>query len=245
MRLRSVSAAGQAVAAAREALTGLPWWWWVGPDSPEATADELRRPGGGQLAVLSVMVRSLDGPAAPVGPDVGPGLRVEVVGDEDRLAELVRTYRTSMKIALPLEAELVRLESRREDHTDIVRLAVVLDDRVVGTTAVITAHGVAGIFLVHVAEEHRRRGIGAALTAAALGCGRRRGMHTAALVASPAGEPLYRRLGFTTSCEYRLSPSRPEPNLSARRARAARRSGDRHPVRMSVSQVHPARGQYE
>jgi GNAT superfamily N-acetyltransferase len=129
---------------------------------------------------------------------------VEVVGDEDRLAGLVRTYRTSMEIALPLEAELVRLESRREDHTDIVRLAVVLDDRVVGTTAVITAHGVAGIFLVHVAEEHRRRGIGAALTVAALGCGRRRGMHTAALMASPAGEPLYRRLGFTTSSEYRL-----------------------------------------
>ncbi|MGW7649029.1 GNAT family N-acetyltransferase [Streptomyces bobili] len=210
VRLRSVSAAGQAVAAARGALTGLPWWWWVGPDSPEATADELRRHGGDQLAVLPVMVRSLDGPSAPgdglapVCIDDVPGLRVEEVGDGDRLAELVRTYRTSMGIALPLEAELVRLESRREDHTDIVRLAAVLDGRVVGTTVVIAAHGVAGIFLVHVAEEHRRRGIGAALTAAALRCGRLRSMRTAALVASPAGEPLYRRLGFTTSCEYRL-----------------------------------------
>ncbi|WP_374224891.1 GNAT family N-acetyltransferase [Streptomyces sp. RK62] len=204
VRLRSVAAAGQAVAVAREALTGVPWWWWVGPDSPAATAGELRRHGGVQLALLPVMVRSQEGPAAPVDVEHVPGLAVEEVGDGDRLVELVRTYRTSMGIGRSLEAGLVRLESRREDHSDIVRLAAVLDGRVVGTTVVIAAYGVAGVFLVHVAEEHRRRGIGAALTAAALRCGRLRGMRTAALVASPAGEPLYRRFGFTTSGEYRL-----------------------------------------
>ena len=99
---------------------------------------------------------------------------------------------------------MVRMESQREDNADIIRLASVLDGRVVGSTVVITAHGVAGIFLVHVAEGHRRQGIGTALTVAALRLGRQRGMRSAALVASPAGEPLYRRLGFTTMCEYRL-----------------------------------------
>ncbi|TFV29680.1 GNAT family N-acetyltransferase [Streptomyces sp. T1317-0309] len=54
------------------------------------------------------------------------------------------------------------------------------------------------------AEAHRRRGIGGALTAAALQVGRERGMRLAALVASPAGEPLYRRFGFTTVSEYRI-----------------------------------------
>jgi predicted acetyltransferase len=76
--------------------------------------------------------------------------------------------------------------------------------RVVGSTVVVTAHGVAGIFLVHMAEGHRRQGIGTASAFAALALGRQRGMRSAALVASPAGEPLYRRFGFATMSEYRL-----------------------------------------
>ncbi|WP_369226983.1 GNAT family N-acetyltransferase [Streptomyces sp. R39] len=211
VRVRSASLVGQAVSAARTDLAGLPWWWWVGPDSPEDTAAALERRGGRELAVLPVMVRPLghpDGPDDTLAPaesaDACAGLRVETVQDGERLEELVRTYRTSMGIASGLEAEMVRIESQRADNADIIRLAAVLDGRVVGSTVVITAHGVAGIFLVHVAEALRRRGIGAALTAAALRVGQERGMHCAALVASPAGEPLYRRFGFTTMAEYHL-----------------------------------------
>jgi predicted N-acetyltransferase YhbS len=209
-RVRSASSIERSAAAAREALTGLPWWWWVGADSPDATADALRRQGAQQLAVLPVMVRHLDRPADPgaavsaAGSDDAPGLRVETVRDGERLAELVGTYRASMGISPALEAEMVRTEERREDNQDIIRLAAVVDGRVVGSTVVITAHGVAGIFLVHVAEENRRQGIGTALTVAALRHGLRRGMHSAALVASPMGEPLYRRFGFATVSEYRL-----------------------------------------
>ncbi|MFF7888787.1 GNAT family N-acetyltransferase [Streptomyces sp. NPDC020794] len=206
VRVRSESAAEADVAAVRKGFADVPWWWWVGPDSPEDTADVLRRHGGRELTALPVMVLPLDEPA---GPDTDPhdtrtGLRVEPVPDGERLVELVRTYRTSMGVGPGLEAEMVRIESRREDNADIVRLAAVLDGRVVGTTVLITAHGVAGIFLVHVAEAQRRRGVGAALTAAALQVGRERGMRCAALVASPAGESLYRRFGFATTSEYRL-----------------------------------------
>ncbi|MFJ4466998.1 GNAT family N-acetyltransferase [Streptomyces sp. NPDC089424] len=207
VRVPPSAAVEPAVAAVRQHLAGLPWWWWVGPDSPEDTADALTRCGGRRLAALPVMVRSLDGPAGGAGDGLGEapaGLRVETVRDGERLAELVGTYRTSMGIAPGLEADMVRIESRRVDNADIIRLAAVLDDRVVGTTVVIAAHEVAGIFLVHVAEDCRRRGIGGALTDAALRVGRERGMRSAALVASPAGEPLYRRFGFTTVSEYRL-----------------------------------------
>ncbi|MFI8536214.1 GNAT family N-acetyltransferase [Streptomyces aquilus] len=206
VRVGSVSADEADVTAVREEFASVPWWWWVGPDSPEDTADVLRRHGGRELAALPVMVLPLDEPAAPgTVPDTArTGLRVEPVRDGQRLAELVRTYRASMGVEPGLEAEMVRIESRREDNADIVRLAAVLEGRVVGTTVVITAHGVAGIFLVHVSEAHRRRGVGAALTTAALQVGRERGMRRAALVASPAGEPLYRRFGFTTTSEYRL-----------------------------------------
>ena len=206
VRVRSVSADGADVTAVRKEFANVPWWWWVGPDSPEDTADVLRCRGGRELTALPVMVLPLDEPADPgTVPHTAPtGLRVEPVRDDERLAELARTYRVSMGIEPGLEAEMVRIESRREDNADIIRLAAAQAGRVVGTTVVITAHGVAGIFLVHVAEAHRRRGVGAALTAAALQVGWERGMRCAALVASPAGEPLYRRFGFTTTTEYRL-----------------------------------------
>lgn len=202
VRLLPQSAVGAAVGAARRGLTGVSWWWWVGPDSAEDTAALLRRHGGRQVASLPVMVRSL---ARPTGPqEAHAGLRVEQVRGAERLAELVGTYRTSMGVGPELQAGMVRIEARREDNADIVRLAAVLEGKVVGTTVVIAAHGVAGIFLVHVAEAHRRRGVGAALTAAALQVGRERGMGAAALVASPAGEALYRQFGFTPVWAYRL-----------------------------------------
>ncbi|MFF7214501.1 GNAT family N-acetyltransferase [Streptomyces sp. NPDC008238] len=202
VRIRSLEALDGAVATARTELAGVPWWWWAGPDSPEGTSAALTRHGAVPLGALPLMVRPVD--HAPDPQDPPAGLRVEAVATPDRLAGLVGTYRTSMGIAAELESGLVRSETERADNADIVRLAAVLDGDVVGTTVVITAQGVAGIFLVHVAESHRRRGIGAALTTAALRVAHERGTGLAALLASPAGEPLYRRFGFTTVSEYRL-----------------------------------------
>ncbi|MEU5893349.1 sigma factor [Streptomyces sp. NPDC047461] len=136
VRVRSLSADGADVTAVRKAFANVPWWWWVGPDSPADTADVLRCHGGRELTALPVMVLPLDEPAGPgtVPHTARTGLRVEPVRDDKRLAELVRTYRRSMGVEPGLEAEMVRIESRREDNADIIRLAAVLAGRVVGTT---------------------------------------------------------------------------------------------------------------
>ncbi len=202
VRIRSLDAVEQIAATARDRLAGVPWWWWIGPDSPAGTSSALTTLGAQELTTLPVMARSLDQAVDPM--DQPAGLRIEAVTGYDRLPELVRTYSASMGIAPDLEPGIVRIESRRRDNADIVRLAAVLEDRVVGTATVIAAHDVAGIFLVHVADTHRRRGIGAALTAAALRAGQDRGTRLAALAASPAGEPLYRRFGFVEVAQYRL-----------------------------------------
>ncbi|TQS23333.1 GNAT family N-acetyltransferase [Microbispora hainanensis] len=202
VRVRSLDAVERISATARDRLAGVPWWWWVGPDSPAGTAYALTTHGAQELTTLPVMVRSLDQAVDPMDPPAG--LRNEAVTDHDRLPELVRTYSASMGVAPDLEPDIVRIESQRRDNADIVRLAAVLDDRVAGTATVIAVHDVAGIFLVHVADTHRRRGIGTALTAAALRVGRDRGARLAALAASPAGEPLYRRFGFVEVARYRL-----------------------------------------
>ncbi|MFE6946521.1 GNAT family N-acetyltransferase [Streptomyces chartreusis] len=216
VRVRSLEAVEQTVATARMRLAGIPWWWWVGPDSPKGTSAALTSQGAVLLAAMPLMVRPLDGDASSYGYNIearggsgalgeGPdGLSVEVVEGLGRLTELVDVYTKSMGIPADLAADVVRAEAAREDNTDVIRLAAVLDGRIVGTTVVITTHRTAGVFIVHVAEAQRRRGIGGALTAAALRVGRERGMRRAALIASPAGEALYRNFGFTVVSEYQL-----------------------------------------
>jgi GNAT superfamily N-acetyltransferase len=202
VRLRSLEVAREAMASARERLAGVPWWWWAGPDSPIGTPAVLTRLGATPLGPVPLMARHLaTGWEAPSAPQ---GLRIQQVRGEPRLTELVQTYSASMGVSPALEKSVVAVEANRADNEDVVRLAAVLDGQVVGTTVVMMAHGVAGIFLVHVAKNHRRQGIGGALTGAALQAGRDRGMELAALGASPAGEPLYRRCGFQTVSEYHL-----------------------------------------
>jgi predicted N-acetyltransferase YhbS len=76
------------------------------------------------------------------------------------------------------------------------------DGRVVGTTTATTyGRRIAWIGMVLVDVEHRRQGIGGALLAHALEHLERLGVQTIALDSTPAGQPLYARLGFVDAFE--------------------------------------------
>ena len=60
----------------------------------------------------------------------------------------------------------------------------------------------AGIYNVFVSEEHRGRGFGRAITAAALGAALAAGATEACLSATDLGYPLYQRMGFETVFRY-------------------------------------------
>lgn len=79
-----------------------------------------------------------------------------------------------------------------------------VDGRPAGISMTIVSHGVAGIYWVGCAAEARGRGLGRAMTAAALDAGLAMGAASASLQASPMGESLYRRMGFETIFDYRL-----------------------------------------
>jgi GNAT superfamily N-acetyltransferase len=79
-----------------------------------------------------------------------------------------------------------------------------LDGRPTGISMTIVSHGVAGIYWVGCTAEGRGRGLGCAMTAAALDAGLGMGAESASLQASPMGESLYRRMGFETIYDYRL-----------------------------------------
>jgi GNAT superfamily N-acetyltransferase len=179
----------------------LPSTWWIGEDSYPGLADDLVAAGGTQVATMPVMAARvddvLDQPAVP-------GLTIETVPAAG-LREWVSAYAPSMGVAPDQEEASLAMEARHADTpAHLVRFAGRVDGEVVGTSALLDRAGVGGIYLVSTAEAHRRRGIGAALTAAAVAEAGRRHLPMVTLQASRLGEPVYRRMGFTTVAHYRL-----------------------------------------
>jgi GNAT superfamily N-acetyltransferase len=79
---------------------------------------------------------------------------------------------------------------------EAIHLGVRLRKKVIGQAVVLPLDGVAGIYSMGVAPKVEGRGIGVALTKAALRAAWDRGCTAAVLNATPAGERLYARAGF-------------------------------------------------
>lgn len=77
-----------------------------------------------------------------------------------------------------------------------------LDDRAVATSLALAAAPVVGIYNVNVVEGARKRGIGTAMTWAAIEAGRRIGCRAAFLESTPRSHRLYERMGFRTRFSY-------------------------------------------
>lgn len=190
----------EAVGRAREQLKGLPWVWWVGADSDEGSAEGLLGHGAEQIGEMPIMARELTTLPAAALPD---GVRIRPVVEQDEMQAYVDAY------AGPLRLDRSGLHRRVESelkstNIDLVRLAAVAGGRTIGTATLSLATEVAALYAVTTRPAYRRQGIGAALTGEVLRVARDAGRQIATLQATAEGEPLYRRLGFTTVGRYRL-----------------------------------------
>ena len=188
----------EALAEARRRLDGVPGAWWVGEDSDADVADGLRARGleaGSTLPVMAVHLADVPDVSGP------PDLVIDQVTGPAMLTEYVQAY--SGPFSVPDQA-LPAVVNAEAAQTEPVRFIGRIDGRVIGTSELFVSHGVAGIYWVSTAEQHRGRGIGAALTAAALRAGRERGLRVGTLQSSRLGQPVYRRLGFQTVSQYQL-----------------------------------------
>lgn len=199
--LRVRGSVDQAMAAAAQTVGDVPAVWWAGPDSDPGLAAALTARGAVEVERCPIMAIRLD----EVPPGGGPGGLVIGESGDDELAEWVGAYGPSFGFPPALIPALVAMEAARPDPPgSLVRLAGRIDGEIAGTAALLDRHGVAGVYVVTTPASFRRRGIATALTAAALAIGRERGLTIGTLQATPDGEPVYQRMGFTTVGEYRL-----------------------------------------
>jgi GNAT superfamily N-acetyltransferase len=93
----------------------------------------------------------------------------------------------------------------------VAAFLALLDDRPAGIAMTIVSHGVAGIYWVGTSQDARGRGLGQALTTAAVEAGFDTGPDLISLQASSLGRPIYERMGFEAIYEYELWLCAAEP----------------------------------
>jgi ribosomal protein S18 acetylase RimI-like enzyme len=206
---------GQADRRVQEAMDVLweadvPALWSIDPMSrPGDLGDRLVRAGWRQSEPMPWLAAEIAG-LELVGPDP-EGLEIHVVADghsdQAWLAAMTEGFGLSRD-----ETHAIGSSARAVGFDPAgpwVRFVGMMEDLVVASSGLMTYGGLAGIYNVATAPAARRRGIGAAMTRAALRHARDLGYRVAALGTSPMGRGTYEGMGFRDLCvtrEYLLEP---------------------------------------
>lgn len=182
--------------------------WWVGPTTtPADLGRRLEAQGLVADEIAPGLACPLDGWRPPPLP---PGVTVTPV--EDRAAFHVATEIMFEGFEIPTEV-LPLFEERFADFclgpAAIQRTWLAhLDGRPVATSLGFVVDDVVGIYNVATRADARRRGAGAAVTAAPMGEAARRGARWAILESSPIGRSMYERLGYRQVSEVTVYAGR-------------------------------------
>lgn len=140
----------------------------------------------------------------PLVPHLDPSLRVEAV-TRRTADEFERVEREVFGLAHSRAAERAETLASAVDDGQLRGFLVRLRGTVVATARLAPGDGVAGIFGVGVAAEHRRRGYGSLVTAIATRAGLASGSRLVWLSVDEGNDPavsVYRELGYTSSFSW-------------------------------------------
>jgi GNAT superfamily N-acetyltransferase len=182
----------------------VPMIWWVGPtSSPDDLGARLEVHGLSRVGTTPGMSIHLD-----ALPDVAPvpdDCTIAHVTDEASLRVVAQVAALGFEFATELLPPLTRFLVGLGGETSAWQFYVArLGAAAVATASLLLGSEVAGIYTVATLPEARRKGIGAAVTLAALQDARELGYPVAILQASEMGHPVYRRLGFQDHGVYTL-----------------------------------------
>lgn len=179
---------------------GVPVGWLVGPSSRPTDLDRQLEARGLELRVTLIpMTMTLD--ALPSAEPV-PGLTVERVEDPAAYEAWIIAEHRGFEEEGDAESGLAALRRAMGigHGYPLYHFLGRLDGAPVATATLLPAGGIAGIHDVSTVPAARRRGIGTAMTLAALREARRLGYAIAFLQPSAMGRPLYERIGFRQRC---------------------------------------------
>ena len=199
------------IAAYEAAGTG--FIWWVGPsDTPADLRSRLTTAGLRLEGTAPAMAANLaDVPLDEAPPE---GLAIAPVTDAETLDEFL-----SIIVAdwlewtggEPTPVQQRTLDAWRRDipprlaHEPVpLRWIGRMDGRVVATSRIAVGAGVAGLYAISTLAAYRSRGIGRAMTIAALRAAASIGLRIGVLQASELGYGVYRRLGFRELFQYEV-----------------------------------------
>jgi GNAT superfamily N-acetyltransferase len=158
-------------------------------------------------------------PAAAPTPTSAPGVAVRIVSDAAAFDEHLGVLTEG---GLPTDVAHRMFPTSWLTDPDVRMITGLLDGRPVGTGLAIRTGSVSGVYNIGTLPGARRRGVGSAITVAAIDAGRGWGCDLIVLQATEMGEPLYRELGFRTIVRYTTFTRRPAPQTIGPRVRPRR-----------------------
>lgn len=188
--------------AARFRAAGLGWLLKLHPELDDALVTAARRRGIG-LDEEPVYARAIGAGTAPLRMTATSALSI-AVADQATIHDAVACVAAGFEA--PPEAIARELGPNLLSIPTFTVVVGSTDQEPVASAMLATTRsvGLAGIYSVATVPAHRGRGYGTAVTAAALELAVEQGYDTAVLEPSPAGEAMYRRMGFapvTTTLE--------------------------------------------
>lgn len=184
------------------AARSMPPFWWVGPaDTPVDLPERLLAKGLMEDETVPGMAADL---TAVRDESPAPDITVERVRDDRAYAESCDVLVEGFGMPTEVGAVFARLGTLGYDddlplHTFVARL----DGRAVGTSLGVISGRTLGLFNVVTLAQARGRGVGRAVTLAAMRDGAVSGCELAVLQSSSAGHSVYERLGFRDFAAYR------------------------------------------
>ncbi|HET8796662.1 MAG TPA: GNAT family N-acetyltransferase [Thermoanaerobaculia bacterium] len=197
--------------AARFRRRGLPFRWWLTPSvRPPDLETLLLERGFRHTYDARGMVADLD--AVDFDTSLEPGVVIRRLTNLDEFEDWLDVF--ILSFARPAEERAVWREAYEffgfDADAEWTHFVGYRDGAPVSTTSVLHAGDLGGIYQVATVPQARGRGIGRAVTLAAMKHARHRGARRAVLQSSEMGFGVYRAIGFEDVCPLRLYDWRPE-----------------------------------
>ncbi|MDH3731026.1 MAG: GNAT family N-acetyltransferase [Acidimicrobiia bacterium] len=174
-------------------------FWVSAPDSVAPEVADLAEPAG-LHPTAATMPGMAFAPLSDLPADANGDAEILPVTQSAQLGDFALVASEAFEAPLEAAGTLAPASTLGDDRCSW--FLGYLDGDLAACGQLLRTADVAGVYSVGVRERFRRRGLGAAITAAVLAAGRDSGCSMGVLQASPMGEPVYDRMGFETVTQY-------------------------------------------